>query len=619
MVPQAAGELGRRLARGALVVALSVAMGHGLDAQTSAPASGATVLDRPLVLHVRGLSLRDAIDRIAAAAGLRISYSADVLPLDRAVRAAPETGTVGGLLGAVLAGVAVRPVVAGSDQVVLAPPGRAPREGAAGDTAMVAAALDRVVVTGSTAGRIERALTLGTSVIEGRDLAATGARNMAAALDLVAPGVWVWPQSPTSVVTRFGSIRGASSFGANSPKVYVDGIAVANPLLVAGFDPENIQRIEVIRGPQGAALYGADAISGVVNIVTRRDLASSGERIRASSDAEVVSTNYAPTAAFGQSHRLGMDLGTPLRSAQVSVGASNLGALYPGATSGSAQGSMTARLIGARTSFTGTARFYDAWVGAASNPVLATPDGAAAGAAPAAQPQSLREYTVGGTIQHAGLGRWSQTAVLGVNGYVLNNVANDFTPFPSSADSALRAARGAALRTTLRMSTTARFGDDAAGGAITLAAEHSALRQQTADIDLAWEGPTAGPTALVRPRSERWWALGSHGGDSGTPASAVEWVSDAGVLAQADLAFHDTWFVTAGARVERNDGYLTSSRLNALPSLGAAWVGNVAGATVKLRAAYGRGMRAPRSAARETLLGAMRGAGYTRDLGPEEQ
>ena len=29
-----------------------------------------------------------------------------------------------------------------------------------------------------------------------------------------------------------------------------------------------MSRIEVIRGPQGAALYGADAISGVMNIVT---------------------------------------------------------------------------------------------------------------------------------------------------------------------------------------------------------------------------------------------------------------------------------------------------------------------------------------------------------------
>ena len=54
-------------------------------------------------------------------------------------------------------------------------------------------------------------------------------------------------------------------------KVYIDGIEVANPLLLTQITPELIERVEVIRGPQGAALYGSDAISGVVNIVSRHE------------------------------------------------------------------------------------------------------------------------------------------------------------------------------------------------------------------------------------------------------------------------------------------------------------------------------------------------------------
>jgi iron complex outermembrane receptor protein len=36
--------------------------------------------------------------------------------------------------------------------------------------------------------------------------------------------------------------------------VYVDGIGVANPLLLTAVNPETVERIEIIRGPQGAAL-----------------------------------------------------------------------------------------------------------------------------------------------------------------------------------------------------------------------------------------------------------------------------------------------------------------------------------------------------------------------------
>jgi len=84
------------------------------------------------------------------------------------------------------------------------------------------------------------------------------------------PGIWLWDQSPSSLFAQYGSLRGASSFQVSYPKVYIDGIQVANPLLLTELSPDAVERVEVIRGPQGAALYGADAIGGVINIVSRR-------------------------------------------------------------------------------------------------------------------------------------------------------------------------------------------------------------------------------------------------------------------------------------------------------------------------------------------------------------
>jgi len=81
------------------------------------------------------------------------------------------------------------------------------------------------------------------------------------------------------VVQQGGPGRLSSIFirGANSAhtKVYIDGIPISNPAApnrafnFADLTTDNIERIEVLRGPQSAQ-YGSDAIGGVINITTRR-------------------------------------------------------------------------------------------------------------------------------------------------------------------------------------------------------------------------------------------------------------------------------------------------------------------------------------------------------------
>ena len=71
------------------------------------------------------------------------------------------------------------------------------------------------------------------------------------------------------------SIRGFNQRLSNKTLVLVDGRSVYVDLLGAtlwqalSIGVEDIQRIEVVRGP-GSALYGADAFSGVVNIITKK-------------------------------------------------------------------------------------------------------------------------------------------------------------------------------------------------------------------------------------------------------------------------------------------------------------------------------------------------------------
>jgi len=52
-------------------------------------------------------------------------------------------------------------------------------------------------------------------------------------------------------------------------KIFVDGIPVGD-FSYAALDPNSIGRVEVIRGPQAAAIYGSDALGGVIQIFTKR-------------------------------------------------------------------------------------------------------------------------------------------------------------------------------------------------------------------------------------------------------------------------------------------------------------------------------------------------------------
>jgi len=132
-------------------------------------------------------------------------------------------------------------------------------------------------------------------VLTGDQIRRSGARGIADALRLV-PGLQV---AQVDARTYAISARGFNSSSSDKLQVLLDGRTVYTPLTSAVFWDvldtymDDIERIEVIRGP-GATLWGANAVNGVINIVTRNARDTVGTVVSAGGGTEERAAAYTP-------------------------------------------------------------------------------------------------------------------------------------------------------------------------------------------------------------------------------------------------------------------------------------------------------------------------------------
>jgi TonB-linked SusC/RagA family outer membrane protein len=152
-----------------------------------------------------------------------------------------------------------------------------------------ATSLDEIVVTGTPQQQTKRALGNALGKVNAAEITQVAPPPNVQQLLNNVPGVRV--QSAGGDVGSGGNtrIRGASSMTlASEPLVYIDGVRVNNAAADAGgfpgvgvdsryppsrindINPDEIESIEIIKGPAAATLYGTEASNGVINILTKR-------------------------------------------------------------------------------------------------------------------------------------------------------------------------------------------------------------------------------------------------------------------------------------------------------------------------------------------------------------
>lgn len=169
--------------------------------------------------------------------------------------------------------------------------------------------LSQVVVTGLGIEREKKALGYAAQELGSRDLEAAREVNVADYLAGKVAGVQISKLaggvgSSSSVV-----IRGNSSLSGNNQPLYVvDGVPIVNDGHssgvfesrdygdgIGGINPQDIESISVLKGPNSSALYGSRGANGVILITTKSGKGSKGLGVEINSSLGLDFLNLIPT------------------------------------------------------------------------------------------------------------------------------------------------------------------------------------------------------------------------------------------------------------------------------------------------------------------------------------
>lgn len=156
--------------------------------------------------------------------------------------------------------------------------------------------LDDVVITGYGQKRSKRELSYQAPTVSGDELAQTRRTNFLNALEGRVPGLTVTSTSGLPGASASVMLRGGSSIGGNNqPLFVVDGVPMDNSSIdqndipgsstsaitlanrnsdytnrIADLNPDDIESVTVLKGPEATAMYGSDGASGAIVITTKK-------------------------------------------------------------------------------------------------------------------------------------------------------------------------------------------------------------------------------------------------------------------------------------------------------------------------------------------------------------
>ncbi|MEZ4457037.1 MAG: SusC/RagA family TonB-linked outer membrane protein [Gemmatimonadales bacterium] len=198
---------------------------------------------------------------------------------------------------------------------------------------LLATQLDAIVVTALGQTAVQRTLGTSQQQVQGSEIAATARENFINALQGRIAGVEVTSSSGVPGASSSITIRGVSSISSsNQPLMIIDGLPLDNKTMntnvlasdapgsvtafnnrgldftnrAADLNPDDIESVVVLKGPEASALYGIDAANGAIVITTKRGRPGTGGfeysntfRVDKIRKAPTVQNTYGPSSLTG--------------------------------------------------------------------------------------------------------------------------------------------------------------------------------------------------------------------------------------------------------------------------------------------------------------------------------
>ncbi len=455
--------------------------------------------------------------------------------------------------------------------------------------------LEQVVVTGTVTPTERKAIPTPISVITADQIEQKGYQRVDQIFRGDIPGAVAWDLGATDYVSEI-HVRGASSVCCvDVVKTYIDGVEVANSEWIATIDPSSIDRIEVLRGPEGSTVYGSEALNGVIQIFTKRGaLNTPRPQLEAKVSAALIQSPWDNTVQ--QDHYLAVTGGATDVSYRLGGSWLHRGDWVPGAQTTNASFSGGARWTQGPVTADLSARYYSKSFASAFDPDLLQ------FGSPYLQPfdwsQTVRQQTYGLNLTYVATPRWKHTLVLGYDRTASESYLNK-PQFTTPADSFLSGNSQDRTKASVGYNTTFEGSLGwAVQGSLTAGADHWTSHF---DIFLA-SGVTRTNNAAFSP----------------AVASRSEY-TNSGYFVQGQLSFSDALFLTAGLRAEDDQNFGRDFGLAWAPRVGAAYVRMLGDVTAKARVAYGKAIRPPTGGASVAFVTPSSNQLANPNLAPEQQ
>jgi outer membrane receptor protein involved in Fe transport len=463
--------------------------------------------------------------------------------------------------------------------------------------------LDQVVVTSTLVPTEVKALPTPISIIGDSEIAAQQPRTVQELFRQVVPGAVSWDFAARPEESDF-SVRGASTLtpGNSQMKVFIDGVEIVEPTYAA-IDPTSIARIEVIRGPQAAAVYGSDAIGGVIAIFTKHgDASDRGPHFEARASAGDAQTKYPGFRdVLRQAYDVsatggGIDMGY-----HVGAGYSSLANWVPGGQESKQSNPRISGGVHVQKDFVNaelTGRYS-----VQNNPDVFDPAFMQTGFVDYSKPMyagvQFANVTLGAHAVVTPTSWWQHTLTVGID--QLNNDYVQYRPrLTTPSDTLLTITNTMNVKRSVAYNTSIQgTWGTALTGQLSVGVDHWSYPLTS----YSGQGVTTAG-GIITP------------GPGGLIVGTRTLTNNTGEFVQGQVGLYDRLFVTVGARAEQNTSFGDSIGSPISPRVGLSYVQPLGAATLKLRGAWGSALRAPDPSAKLTIPPYQ--VGNPR-LGPERQ